>query len=294
MRICLVLLLTILLSFSSVHSSDNKWGIKIELSKPDYVLYEPIWLDVTLTNVTSDTLRTYGLRWPNQYLFQIELTNSEGKQMEYTGPEMMLVLLDAGNLLFDSGEQDYDCVNLTDLFALKDRNSGYMLDRFRFSYIPKGTYTVKVHFGDDISNDLAFSVVEPYGQEKQVLRLMELGSRTWRPKETDASSHAYGEVWRNYPNSPFAQRCYYLYRVLANNGEGHIGRGSKAAILYKEMLREYPNSGKAKAWIQSITSGKSEDEQIAFYDELIEESPDTRASKVASLLKKRMLANKAK
>jgi len=70
-RIYLLSLLTTLLAFSSTHASDNNWDIKIELSKQEYVLHEPVLLDVTLTNNTSDTLRTHGLIVPNHYHFHI-------------------------------------------------------------------------------------------------------------------------------------------------------------------------------------------------------------------------------
>jgi len=40
------------------YAQGKQWGLQIDLAKEKYILHETIWLDVTLTNVTTDTLRT--------------------------------------------------------------------------------------------------------------------------------------------------------------------------------------------------------------------------------------------
>lgn len=290
-RIYLLTLLTTLLLLSTVNSSDGKWDIKIELSKQKYLLHEPVVLDVTLTNNTSDTLRAHSLFPPNHYKFYIFLADSDGKEMKYTGIQANVVW-GPGELLL-AGEQDYACFNVLELFGLRDSNSGYKVSWMWFPYIVEGTYTVVAEYEGDPSNELTFNVVEPYGQEEKALRKIEQASQIWSQAETDPSSRAYGEIVRDYPNSVYAEECYHLSRFFSQEIFGEYGSGTyDKRTLDREMLAKYPNSANVKGRMLSLTHMKNEDEQIAIYDELIAENPNTRCSKIAGMLKKRLLAKR--
>jgi len=56
---CMALLGLLLLILASTATVDvnPKFKVEIELSKETYIQNEPIWLDITLTNISSDTTR---------------------------------------------------------------------------------------------------------------------------------------------------------------------------------------------------------------------------------------------
>ncbi|MEW6413097.1 MAG: hypothetical protein AB1483_11620 [Candidatus Zixiibacteriota bacterium] len=291
-RKSLILLLATLLSFSTTYASDNKWEIEIALDKQEYVLYEPVWLDVTLTNIALDTIRTYGVSAPNHRQFHILLTDSDGKQMKHTGLKFSFAG-GPGDLLLDAGESDYDSFNLLELFRSMELNTGYVVLPNRFPFIPEGTYSVVIEFESELSNVLTFSIVAPHGQEEEVLRKIEQASRGWSKNDTDRSSQIFGQIESEYPNSPFTEKCYYLSRVYSKSvWEGMRGGSHDIRVLNREMLSKFPNSGYVKSRLWSVTREMTEDEEIELYTRLIAEHPDTRCSKIAGLLKKRLLAKR--
>ena len=52
----LIVILLLLIIAQSATTEEPQWEFKIELSKENYLLEENIWLDVTITNISKDTL----------------------------------------------------------------------------------------------------------------------------------------------------------------------------------------------------------------------------------------------
>ncbi len=282
------LLVFIVIFFSGVNSSENKWKLEIKLDKQNYISHEPIWLDITLTNITSDTLRTHGLVSPNCRKFFIELIDEAGKLVEYTGAVNSMVTL-PGKLLLNAGEQDYRSFDLLELFASYDKNSGYSVPIMRFPFIPEGTYTVRVLFEDDISNELTFNIVEPAGDEKEALELIEKAGKIWKQNNTDPSSQIYKEIVERFPNSVFAETCFYLSRFYSQERWNGLKDGSyDKRILYKEMLHNYPNSGQSKGWLMAITRDMDDSKKMNFLNKLKETNPNTRSAKFIEQMQRRI------
>ncbi len=68
-----------------VFAEENNWELKIKLDKQEYLLHEKIWLDATITNISSDSLSTNGFVFPSQFV--VELKDESGNILKYTGPE---------------------------------------------------------------------------------------------------------------------------------------------------------------------------------------------------------------
>jgi hypothetical protein len=81
---------------------NQRWDLQIELSKDKYVLREPVWMDVTLTNVSQDTLRSW-LGAPCVGVFHVHVKDSLGKELQYSGPMFDIVWTEG--LLMVAGEQ---------------------------------------------------------------------------------------------------------------------------------------------------------------------------------------------
>ena len=285
--LCLIFVISLC---SNIYSDENEWDLEIELAKQDFVLHERIWLDVTLTNTTSDTLRTHGLALPNHRQFTIELRDNNGNLIEYTGIKYSIASA-PGRLLFEAGEQDYGCFNLLELFGSRERNSGYSVLDWRFPYIKEGMYTVQANFEGAISNKLTLNIVEPFGKEKEILKLIEKASSIWAQDNTEPSAQIFQGIVDKYPISVFAEKCYYLSRIYNHMGKIREGTYDKR-ILKKELLINFPNSGNSRNWLLAITYKLDDNEKIEIFNKFIEDYPNKRCSKFADQMRKRLLNKK--
>ncbi|MEW5994522.1 MAG: hypothetical protein AB1744_09015 [Candidatus Zixiibacteriota bacterium] len=149
-------------------ADDQQLKLEIGLSKGTYLLREPIWLDVTLTNISGDTIRIVPLDPPCQGGVGIELRDSLGNEMPYTGPSILLAPREG--FILDPEEQYYDCFDIVALFNTFRSILGY-----NFGLLPPGKYDVQVYYGKAISQKLTFEIREPTGVEREALLLLEDG-----------------------------------------------------------------------------------------------------------------------
>jgi len=277
---------------SSIYSNENKWDLEVELDKQDYLLYEPIWLDITLINATSDTLRTHGLRAPNHDQFIIELRDNTGKLVKYTGGHFF-IQSSPGRLLLGPDDQDYSSFNLLSLFPSHKENSGYrLLNRIRF--VQKGKYTIHVFFEGDISKELKFNILKPRGDEKKALKLIEKASKKWKQKNPDPSAQTFNEIIEKYPNSAYAEQSFYLSRYYSQETREGLKDGSFDKRIFKrELLDNFPNSGYSGGWLKSITHKMDDSAKLEFLDSLQGINPNTRSDKFIKQMRERILKKKA-
>jgi len=288
LRILTVPILILFTAFGSKASSEeNTWHVAIELPGTTFISLEPIWLDITLTNVSADTQRTAGLDGPNHRGFGIFLYDSRGDSVRHTGPQINFGG-GPGRLLLEPGEQDYGSFDLTELFFSHEAKSGYSVGFWRFHYIPRGEYTVRAWYHGAVSNQLTFEIVEPHGEEVKALRLMEDALRAWTPDGREPMALLYRQVVERYPRSAFAEASYYLSVLYSHWAEQKEGTWDKN-ILYRRMLEHCPNSGRSGSWIVALTHDKEDNERLAVINELLEKHPNTRCYKYAEQLKKRIL-----
>ncbi len=289
----LLILLFVTFLSSNVYANENKWNLEIELDKQNYIFHEPIWLDITLTNITTDTLRTDGLVQPNHRQFFIEIIDEAEKLVEYTGGQYSIMASLPGELLIDAGEQDYGTFDLLRMFSSYNKGSGYRIPIYWFTFIPEGTYTVRVLFEDDISNKLNFNIVKPSGDEKEALELIEKASKIWKD-DTDHTSQIYKEIVERFPNSVFAEMCFYLSRVYSQERKDGLKQGSYDRRIFKrEMIENYPNSGRSKGWLDAITHDMGDDvindaEKWEIINKYLRDYPNTRCYKFAKQMQERI------
>ncbi len=280
--LCILFLLFASILSSSLSANENDWGLEIQLSKQTYMSHEPVLLDVVLTNITSDTLRTYGLDTPNHLDYWIHLRDGTGELLEHTGVHFEIADY-PGRLLLEAGEQYYGCVNVLDLFGSRQNKSGYQLPRTRFPHISKGAYTVQVRFEETVSNELTFEVIEPFGVERAALELVVKASGAWVQDDQGPSSQIFREVVNTFPNSVYAERCYYLSHMYSQAvRDARAGGTFRYNDLYKEMLVKYPDSDQSRSWLVSIYRRMDDKEKaISIVSRCASDSSDTRSSKFA-------------
>ncbi len=275
---------------SSLSANENDWGLEISLSKQSYILHERIWLDVILTNISSDTLRSDGLWVPNHGGFGIAITDANGDVLEYTGPQSLLPG-GPGQLLFEVGEQEFGSFDLLESFGNRDDSSGYRVLSWVFPYIPTGTYTVKVYCEGTVSDELAFDIVEPSGEERVVLGLIEEASSVYTRDNRGPSVQRFGSIVDGYPNSVFAEQCFYFSRRYTQKSRDEVRQGTfDQRGFTSEMLMNYPNSGHSRNWLKATTREMEDEEKLDLFNRLIEHKSGTRAARFARQMRDRILS----
>ena len=276
-------LLTIALAVADIHAGESKWNLEIGLAKQTYTMFEPVWLDVTLTNITSDTQWTYGLPFaPNHVRLYIDITDSDGNEVPYTGPQFQYSAGSGPGRPFSTGEKDYGTYNLLELFGSAGGESSYKILWWAFPYMPAGTYTIQAHYEDIPSNEITLTIVEPAGAEKDALELIQQASGIWAQDNTGPSARIFQEVIDKFPNSVFAEQCYYLYRwYRVGSVEERRAAWRDRRDYTRDMLLHYPNSGHSGEWLLSITRGLTDDEAADTLSKYEERYPQTRCSRFA-------------
>lgn len=278
---------------SNADSQQNNWDLDIELSNNRYVLHEPVWLDITLTNIGADTQRTHGLTAPNHRQFYIELKDSLGKPLEYNGP-LYLIAPGPGGLVLAPGQQDFGSFDVVRLFGVVESNSSSWVMTSRFPFIPGGSYTIQTYFDGAVSNESSFTIVEPSGETEDALKLIERASSAFRQDNTVISAEMFAEVVAKYPENPFLETCFYLSRFFSPEVWTGLNQGTyDKRQLKRTMLNRYPNSGNAVDWIRALSYNMDQQTKMDFLNKLIEANPGTRSAKYARVVRERIAKQKA-
>jgi hypothetical protein len=276
-----------LLLFSGSYSNDGKWKIEIELEKENYVLYENIVLDISITNRTDDTLATYGLLAPNHRQFTIELKNESGNLVEYSGPKILMASTPP-DLKIEPNGQDYGSFNLLNLFHTNENFSGYKMQH-GIHHITPGTYYVRVYYEDSESEEISFNILEPSGEDKEVLKLIEDASRIWKQSNPYPSGQIFQEIVDKYPNTVYMELCYYKARHYSPEVWGSRKNGTfDKEDFEKDLLEKCPNSGYSKVRIIFLTKKLSDSAKLEFLNSISSKAPNTRSDRYIQILLSRI------
>ncbi len=233
-----------------------------------YLPYEPIVLDLMVTNTTKDTLRVKTLSlWAENV--RIILINQDGDTLGLT--EHVDVIEGEGVLLQKEGIY-YTNVNLAELFG-----RGLVHKR-----LPVGTYQVQTAYGSQSSPILTFQVKEPKGSNKDAYELLRAGYEHQLAKEPDQAIRSFQSILTRLPDSKYVELAYY---DLAQSYRVYRGDANKSDTLQAMLIREFPNSFFVRSTISRLIRNKTGDEQKEFLTNVISKHPDTRCAMWA----KRML-----
>ena len=274
----LVIILCLIAVSPCAYAQGNQWKVEATLAKNQFVLFEPIWLDITLTNTATDSRITHGLIAPNHLQFFIELKDNLGNPMVYSGPQILFGS-GPGHLRLETGEQDYASFNLLTLFYSRHDSSGYAVLE-DFPYISKGSYHIQVVYEGATSQELSFTVIEPSGEEQEALRLIEKASALYNWNNTDPAVSLFRQVVDSFPNSAYAERCYFLSVARSMEMRPKLTQGAwDFTPVDRAMLSKYPNSGDARGWVAGITREMDPQTISRFLAELVKAHPDSRCAK---------------
>lgn len=271
----------------SVIDTIPKWELKIELSKEKYFLFEPIWLDVTITNITKDTLKSDCDLYPNSKGFQLIITDSTGNQLAYSCDWTFCPTVNSNRThLIPPGEKIYKCFNLLNFYHTSP--SSFPLTPY-YQAIQTGKYSVQAKnikhyynpyiFDNLTSNVLFFDILKLDETENAVYNLILEAGKLRRQKDHDPAGRKYQEILDRYPNSVFSENCYYYTQTYIDNAyrEGKLDHDK----LLRNMLDKFPNSSDSRGRILGIVYDFDLEKKLEFLKTVIADHPNTRAAKFA-------------
>lgn len=267
------------------NSQEQKWELAIELEKQDYLVYEDIWLDLTLTNITSDSIRTVGIGAPNHRGFYVVVKDDSGTELEYTGP--MILFGNSPGRLIMAGDYEYRSFNLPHLFGESDFERE---DYTHWSYSAAERYSVQASFDGAVSNTIFFDIIEASGLELEALKLLDRARENPMTRETmHLAVPIYQELLDKYPNSVHAEKSYRYTLKNSQASSAAIENGTFDFRAYTlEMLENFPNSGNAIGrlrWLMEDLENESREEVLNGF---IQARPNTRCAKFSRQMLKQI------
>ncbi len=268
------IIILILLSISqSVIAENSNYKFKIELSKQKYLLMEPIWLDVTLTNISPDTIRMPSICLECQdSSLTFELLDDSGKSYKYSGDVWSIAYSSTNGYLYGHNEGIFKCFNLLETNGINDHG---LIGALWLNHLPVGLYSIRVYFYGGCSEKLNFEIVEPEGSSKQEYN--ELLNAYLSRKEHDIE-YVYEELNKfieKYPNSIYIEKAYW---------DRHE---------YKKIFKKFPNSGYNRINLSYILNNLTSKEKQEFLQKIILNNPNSRSAKYAKqILNKQKLKKK--
>lgn len=247
---------------SDISTGENV-DLKIELSKDNYNFREPIWLDVTLHNRGDESIEFSGLFPPCQGEFIVELKDSLGNQLNYTG--LIYNMKKSKGRKLEPDEIHYDCYDILELFS-----TFKSLLRQRFGFIPKGKYKVVTKYRGINSNVLNFEVIDTNEMESKAYQLLDSAYTLWPKKEFELANDFFQRIIDNYPNSVY------------------IGKALRELPQRCELFLNIPNSGYVKMFLKEKVNGMSYNEKQDYLRQVVLNYQNTRISKFAEQMLRMM------
>jgi len=267
----LVVISALTLLAGSAPAQSQRLNLEIGLSQTQYLRYEPIYVDVTLTNLTSDTVRTIVMDpAAGHHSLDIELINDKGDTFKYSGGIETLTPAFAEGVPMSPAETWYECIDLLLTNAIRDTN---LFTRTFLPSLPVGDYKVQLSHTGISSEQLEFNVRAPEGEELLAYQAM---LETYRPDgkpilAVDGLIPRWEAFLAKYPDSRYSEKVARDLNV-SNGGDA-------------KFLERFPNSGNSLSAVCQLM--KSAEDKQAFLKKVIADHPGTRSAKFAEQLLRR-------
>ncbi len=246
---------------------------KLTLFKKNYLVREPIWVRVQVTNIGTEEGDFYFMTSD-----RLTIRDSKGKlypsniHVEYMGPVTIgpnETLEDEFEILASYGLPQHHFANGWWWFFPPNRYTVY----YELSYLLKETVESPLD---------SFEVLEPKGDEITAMYLLVDSFNLLKGKNTKEALERLDELIEQYPQSvysPFAlSRKMSIYAIYLEDSK-------RALTVGKELIEDYPDSREAVAAVQVMSAiYQAKEDKNAFtnaMNDLIREYPDTDISREA-------------
>lgn len=271
-KFCLTVILIslfFLIGIGSAESTSNEQlAFEIE-TKDKYLLREPVWIDLYLTNNCEEDIRIRPLDLP-WLVLQVLLVDSKGDTLKYRGMHFEYGKLPEGSIV-KPNETHYDFINLLDSFGETTYSLEKGLCRF---FLEEDTYTLQMYHDGIFSNKIKFTVGKPKNEEKRAHDLLKQAYYHDIRLENSKVIEILGQLISTYPKSVYADLAYY---EIAGH-YGLIGQPEKTNQYLEKLMLGFPNSHFSLKALPGLLQQMKEDEKTKFLKEIIYKEPKTRTS----------------
>lgn len=231
--------LFILLLIPTFVSADGTlWEFKLSLDKETYLLEEDIWLDIYITNISDDTLKSAGVIKQKGGGFLFSASDCSDNPIDYTG-NYQGVRLFPKTYLIPPGDYLYACYNLKDMFSSITQNRGC----YNISAVIDLPFESDCYFDDLQSNILTFEVVEPTGNEQRAFNLRTQAREARFTDDKDSRDRYYQALLDSFPHSAYAAEAFDYLSGKITHDYSSKGRKNFDYIKFSnQLLFRYPDS----------------------------------------------------
>jgi tetratricopeptide (TPR) repeat protein len=271
-KIILSLLVLIFISIFCISVRANNYEnieFRISLEKNTFLLDEPPWMTLEVTNNTKYEISILPLQLDCLECLKVILVNSKGDTLRYRGIHFELVSLPKGVIV--KPKQTYqNSVNLLQGF-------GENLDNFQIRhYLEPDSYTAQAFSSDSLSsNKIVFNVEVPKGNEKEANDLLR------QTYEYDVRLDNYKVIEKlqqlieKYPKSVYMDLA--TYELAGHYGE--IGQPENTYKYLEKLILNSPNSYLIREAFWGLLKPKTDDHKIKFLQDIRKKIPaNTKAS----------------
>lgn len=273
--IVIVSILAVLTMFvySDFSYADNQdFEFRAGFLEDSYLPYEPIVLDLMVTNVKRDTLRVKTLSFYTGNV-SITLVGQKDDTLKPTEHIEYVEITPGKGILLQAGETYYTNINLVELYG-----RGLLHKRLLI-----GSYQIQVRYSQRSSPILSFEVKEPKGIEKKAYELLKTGYNHQLAKEPDQAIRCFQDIITRIPKSEYVELAYF---DLAQSYRVYKGDTKKSDSLETISIDKFPNSYFSRGAISRLSEDKNSDERREFLNQIIKRHPNTRSAKFAQQMLK--------
>jgi hypothetical protein len=240
-------------------------SLEITADKKQFLLGEPVWVDVVLKNVSQDTVRI------PHFEMAPELSNLD-----------FFVVCESETLQYTGGVASYwikprDLAPAEGLTSQEDILDYYGKPREGTGWFEKvldpGTYSVQASAWHSVMSDtLEVEVIEPSGEELEIYNGLHEAILLRAQRRFQEAAERLCSLLPSASRSAYRDKLYFwLIRIVHNDKR-------RQRRLSAQILREYPDSRYARFCLSYVIHGMSRAEAEKFVGELESTAPGTRAA----------------
>ncbi len=253
-------------------------SLEISLPSTQFLLGEPVWLDVTLTNTSQDiVVIPLGLCLACRTL-DLEIRDESGDLVPYSGIHVFWMPKPVTMAPGESQIRSYDLLEYYGIGVNKDSD----IDR----RLQPSSYSVTARDGPVYSTVERFRIVEPEGTDAEVLNALHEASVSLDGLELDEALRVLESIEHLTASSPYAERATYLKAL------SRLGNPEALVQACRNAVESDPDSRYAGYYVGKVVGGMTPGELALFLEDLERSAPNSRATKVARIIARKM-ANRA-
>ncbi len=228
--------------------------LRISLDTSEYIIHEPIWLDIYLINEGSETEE---IPAPTLYgdWFNIFVVDASGDTLDDRSPRGDFISIPMASP--SPGDTGFTFVNLQEEFGSPNQ--------LGIPSLEPGIYQITAAYPGKLrSNSLQLRVIQPAGMHSGIFDHFSSLAKT-RTQNKLESVRQLRDFAVDYPESPYSPVALKLAYELSRYG---LFDKATARDVTMDLLRSYPNSGYSVRLFPNVQAILGRDGAKALFDSL--------------------------